>query len=431
MKDMQDKIIKILKEELVPAEGCTEPIAIAYAASKLRDVLGGVPEEIVAYLSGNMIKNVKSVKIPKSNGMVGIESAIGMGALLGDSSKDLMVIAGADTTRLGEVREYVDRKNIKVCLNEGGAKLYIRLEGKYKENTASVEIQNYHTNITEIVKNGEKICGMSCDEVCSGEADVMTDKSFLTIELIYNMAKSIDIELIEPLFQKVIDYNSAIANEGLKTEYGIAIGKTIKEGMEEGVYGKDLRNMMASFAAAGSDARMNGCSLPVVTTSGSGNQGMTSSLPIIKFAEVKGLTKEQLVRGLFMSHLTTIHIKSNIGRLSAYCGAICASAGASAGISFLGGLSLAQINWAIETTLGTLSGVICDGAKSSCATKIAAGITAAFDGYYGASKNRKFEFGEGIVGRNVEKTIENVGRLGQEGMKVTDDVILDIMVKNV
>lgn len=429
MSGVQEKIIKILQEELIPAEGCTEPIAIAYAASKLVEILGGVPEKIDAYLSGNIIKNVKSVKIPNSEGMVGIEAAVAMGALLGDCSKELMVIAHADTNRLGEVRNYLKENRIKVFVNEGDIKLYIRLEGTYNNETAVVEIQNYHTNITKIIKNGKEIKGYSCDEVCSHE--VMTDRTFLSVELIYETAKTIDIELIKPMFEKVIAYNSAIANEGLTNTYGIAIGKTIKEGMEEGVYGKDLRNKMASFASAGSDARMNGCSLPVVTTSGSGNQGMTCSLPVIKFCEEKKLSHEELIRGLFFSHMTTIHIKTNIGRLSAYCGAICASAGVAGAISFLSGLSLKQIDYAIETTLGTLSGVICDGAKSSCATKIASGISAAFDGYYAASKNRKLEFGEGIIGRDVEATIKNVGILGQDGMKVTDEVILDIMVKNV
>ena len=429
MNGVQEKILKILEEELLPAEGCTEPIAIAYAASKLTDILGGVPEKIDAYLSGNIIKNVKSVKIPKSEGMVGIEAAVAMGALLGDCTKELMVIAHADTNRLGEVRNYLKENRIKVFVNEGDIKLYIRLEGTYNNETAVVEIQNYHTNITKIIKNGIEIKGHSCDEICSTE--VMTDRSFLTVELIYETAKNIDIKLIEPMFEKVIAYNSAIAREGLTNTYGIAIGKTLKEGMEEGIYGNDLRNKMASFASAGSDARMNGCSLPVVTTSGSGNQGMTCSLPIIKFCEEKKLSHEELIRGLFFSHMTTIHIKTNIGRLSAYCGAICASAGVAGAISFLSGLSLKQIEYAIETTLGTLSGVICDGAKSSCATKIASGVSAAFDGYYAASKNRKFEFGEGIVGKNVEATIKNVGVLGQEGMKITDEVILDIMVKNV
>lgn len=425
---MIDKILSILNEEIIPAEGCTEPIAIAYAASKLTSILGNVPEKIDIHLSGNMIKNVKSVKIPNSEGMVGIEASVAMGAILGNCERELMVISHVDTNRLSEVRDYVNSGKINVFLNKGDVKLYIRVEGTCGNDTAMVEIQNYHTNITKIMKNGEEIKGCSCDDKCGG--DVMTDRSFLSVKLIYELAKTIDLSLIEPIFQKVIDYNTAIAKEGLTNDWGIAIGKTIKEGIEEGVYGNDIRNNMASFASAGSDARMNGCSMPVMTTSGSGNQGMTASLGVIKFCEMKGISHEELIRGLFFSHMTTIHIKSNIGRLSAYCGAICASAGAAGAISFLDGLSLEQINWAIETTLGTLSGVICDGAKSSCATKIASGITCAFDSYYAAKKNRKFLFGEGIVGRDVEATIKNAGILGQEGMKVTDEVILDIMINN-
>ena len=422
---MIDKILSILNEEIIPAEGCTEPIAIAYAASKLTSILGNVPEKIDIYLSGNMIKNVKSVKIPNSEGMVGIEASVAMGAILGNCERELMVISHVDTNRLSEVRDYVNSGKINVFLNKGDVKLYIRVEGTCGNDTAMVEIQNYHTNITKIMKNGEEIKGCSCDDKCGG--DVMTDRSFLSVKLIYELAKTIDLSLIEPIFQKVIDYNTAIAKEGLTNDWGIAIGKTIKEGIEEGVYGNDIRNNMASFASAGSDARMNGCSMPVMTTSGSGNQGMTASLGVIKFCEMKGISHEELIRGLFFSHMTTIHIKSNIGRLSAYCGAICASAGAAGAISFLDGLSLEQITWAIETTLGTLSGVICDGAKSSCATKIASGITCAFDSYYAAKKNRKFLFGEGIVGRDVEATIKNAGILGQDGMKVTDEVILDII----
>lgn len=425
---MIDKILSILNEEIIPAEGCTEPIAIAYAASKLTSILGNVPEKIDIYLSGNMIKNVKSVKIPNSEGMVGIEASVAMGAILGNCERELMVISHVDTNSLSEVRDYVNSGKINVFLNKGDVKLYIRVEGTCGNDTAMVEIQNYHTNITKIMKNGEEIKGCSCDDKCGG--DVMTDRSFLSVKLIYELAKTIDLSLIEPIFQKVIDYNTAIAKEGLTNDWGIAIGKTIKEGIEEGVYGNDIRNNMASFASAGSDARMNGCSMPVMTTSGSGNQGMTASLGVIKFCEMKGISHEELIRGLFFSHMTTIHIKSNIGRLSAYCGAICASAGAAGAISFLDGLSLEQITWAIETTLGTLSGVICDGAKSSCATKIASGITCAFDSYYAAKKNRKFLFGEGIVGRDVEATIKNAGILGQDGMKVTDEVILDIMINN-
>lgn len=425
---MIDKIINILNEEIIPAEGCTEPIAIAYAASKLTNVLGNIPEKIDIFLSGNIIKNVKSVKIPNSEGMVGIEASIAMGSILGNCERELMVISKVDKFRLQEVREYIKSGKIRVHLSKEDIKLYIKIEGIYKNDTAMVEIQNYHTNITKIIKNGQEIRGCSCDDKCS--EDVMTDRSFLSVQLIYELAKTIDLSLIEPIFQKVIDYNTAIAKEGLANEWGIAIGKTLKEGIEEGIYGNDIRNNMASFASAGSDARMNGCSLPVMTTSGSGNQGMTASLGVIKFCEMKELSHEELIRGLFFSHMTTIHIKSNIGRLSAYCGAICASAGAAGAISFLDGLNLEQITCAIETTLGTLSGVICDGAKSSCATKIASGITCAFDSYFAAKKKRKLLFGEGIIGRDVETTIKNTGILGQAGMKVTDEVILDIMLNN-
>ena len=340
-----------------------------------------------------------------------------------------MVISGVDKTKHPEVKKYLDENRMNVLLYHGDVKLYIKLVGTLGEDQASIEIQNYHTNITEIIKNGEKILGQSCDDRSFVDTP-MTDRSFLTMDLIYNTAKTIDIYLIEPKFKKVIECNTAIAKEGLTNLYGIGIGKTIKEGMEEGVYGNDLRNNMAAFASAGSDARMNGCSLAVMTTSGSGNQGMTASLPVIKFCEMKNIPYEQLIRGLFFSHMTTIHIKTNIGRLSAYCGAMCASAGVAGAISFLDGLTLDQCSKAIEPTLGTMSGLICDGAKSSCATKIASGISCAFDSYYASKKNRNLLFGEGIIGRDVEATIKNTGVLGKDGMLVTDKVILDIMVNN-
>ncbi len=516
-------MIKNVKSVKIPN---SEGMVGIEASVAMGAILGNCERElmVISHVDTNRLSEVRDYvnSIPNSEGMVGIEASVAMGAILGNCERELMVISHVDTNRLSEVRDYVNSGKINVFLNKGDVKLYIRVEGTCGNDTAMVEIQNYHTNITKIMKNGEEIKGCSCDDKCGG--DVMTDRSFLSVKLIYELAKTIDLSLIEPIFQKVIDYNTAIAKEGLTNDWGIAIGKTIKEGIEEGVYGNDIRNNMASFASAGSDARMNGCSMPVMTTSGSGNQGMTASLGVIKFCEMKGISHEELIRGLFFSHMTTIHIKSNIGRLSAYCGAICASAGAagaisfldglsleqiglffshmttihiksnigrlsaycgaicaSAGaagaISFLDGLSLEQITWAIETTLGTLSGVICDGAKSSCATKIASGITCAFDSYYAAKKNRKFLFGEGIVGRDVEATIKNagilscatkiasgitcafdsyyaakknrkflfgegiVGRdveatiknagiLGQDGMKVTDEVILDIMINN-
>ncbi|MGL4947389.1 MAG: serine dehydratase subunit alpha family protein [Cetobacterium sp.] len=423
-----EKILNILNEEIVPAEGCTEPIALAYIGSKLTALLEGVPDKIEIALSGNLIKNVKSVKIPNSEGMVGIEASVALGTILGDSKKDLMVISNIDKTRLNEVKQYLDAGKIVATKIEGDTKLHMRATGFLGEDSAIIEIKDYHTNIVKIEKNGITIKGGTCDEVVTENA--MTDKDFLSVELIYNLAKKIDLELIVPLFQKVIDYNSAIANEGLKNDYGIGIGKTLHEGMEEGVYGKDLKNKIVSFASAGSDARMNGCSMPVMTTSGSGNQGMSASLPIIKYCEEKGLTYEELIRGLFFSHLTTIHIKSNVGRLSAYCGVVCGGAGVAGALAFLDGMSLDRVNSAIETTLATLSGMICDGAKSSCATKIASSVGMAFDSYYLSKKNRKFEYGEGIVGKNIESTLSNVKVLAQEGLRKTDEVILEIMLNN-
>lgn len=425
---MIKNILRILEEEIIPSEGCTEPIALAYGASKLTSTLKHVPDKIDVTLSGNMIKNIKSVTIPNSGGMVGIEAATAIGAILGDSNKELMVISNIDQSRLYEVKEFIESSKINCKLYEGNVKLYIKLVGYYKTEKATVEIQDFHTNITKIMKNDNVILDKDNDQ--NSNCDDKVDRNFLTLKVIYDTAKTIDLSLIEKIFNKVIDCNSAIAEDGLNKTYGIAIGKTIKEGIEEGFFGDDLRNNMASFASAGSDARMNGSPLPVMTTCGSGNQGMTCSLPVIKFCRMKNKNKEDLIRGLYVSHLTAIHGKEKIGRLSAYCGAITAAAGVSGAISFLDGMDFESYESAVETTLATLSGVICDGAKSSCATKIASGVYGAVDSYISAKKGRKFNFGDGIVGKTPEKTIEYVGILGRDGMKETDQVILNIMLNN-
>lgn len=437
---MTDRILEILREEIVPAEGCTEPISLAYAASLIvRAFSGELPQTMKVELSGNMIKNVKSVHIPNSEGKVGIEYAIAMGAVLGDSSRKLMVIAQVDRSRLGEVADYVERGGITVALKKDAPKLYIRIEATHDTlGTAVLEIRDFHTNVTRLELNGrsllpaQKSASNSLEPTESPESIVekYTDRSFLTIDLICEQASSIDLALIEPIFSKVIEYNSAIAREGLEHEYGIAIGKTILEGIRAGEYGDDLRNNLVCFAAAGSDARMNGCPLPVMTTSGSGNQGMTCSLPVIRFCQFKGLDREKMLRGLFVSHMITVHIKEEIGRLSAYCGAMAASAGVSGALAYMDDLSTAQVKMAVETTLATVSGVICDGAKSSCATKIATGVSSAVDAYFAARKGRGFNYGEGIVGSDIESTITHVGTLGCDGMCTTDDVILDIMLKS-
>jgi len=424
MSKAAETLLKILEEEIVPAQGCTEPIAIAYGGAILSDLLGGTPDHIEAYLSGNMIKNVKSVKIPGSGGLVGIEAAVAMGVLLGSAQKGMMVIADADSSRLDEVKAYVEEGKVNSNFEHTEEKLYIRLEGVRGSDKGIVEIQKYHTNVTRLEKNGVSTA-KQCGEFVEGS---MTDDSLLTIDLIYDHANNINLSLIEPLFSKVIEYNCAIAEEGLKNQWGIGIGKTIKEGIEEAVYGNDLKNNITAFAAAGSDARMNGCAMPVMTTSGSGNQGMTCSLPVIKFCEMKNIPREKLIRALFLSHLTAIHIKTLIGRLSAYCGAMASCAGVSGALAYLDGLPLDQIKMAISNTLGTVSGIICDGAKSSCACKIAVGVSCAFDSYIAAKKGRALLSGEGIIGSSAERTIENVGTLAAEGMLETDAVTVNIMM---
>ena len=427
METKIEKVLKILEEEIVAAEGCTEPIALSYAAAKAKRILGTIPNKVDVFLSGNIIKNVKSVTIPNSDGMVGIEAAIAMGLIAGDDRKELMVISDVTSEQLTEVKEFLAKDIIKTHVHPGDIKLYIRLEISNDEDNVVLEIKHTHTNVTQILKNGKVLLSQVCNDGDFNSS--LTDRKVLSVKFIYDLAKIIDIDLIRPIFQKVVNYNSAIAEEGLKGKYGVNIGKMILENIEKGIYGNDVRNKAASYASAGSDARMSGCALPVMTTSGSGNQGMTASLPIIKFAAEKNLSGEELIRGLFVSHLITIHVKTNVGRLSAYCGAICAAAGVAASLTYLHGGSYEMVCAAITNILGNLSGVICDGAKASCAMKISSGIYSAFDATMLALNKDVLKSGDGIVGVDIEETIRNVGELAQSGMKGIDETILDIMTK--
>ena len=427
METKIEKVLKILEEEIVAAEGCTEPIALSYAAAKAKRILGTIPNKVDVFLSGNIIKNVKSVTIPNSDGMVGIEAAIAMGLIAGDDRKELMVISDVTSEQLTEVKEFLAKDIIKTYVHPGDIKLYIRLEISNDKDNVVLEIKHTHTNVTQILKNGKILLSQVCNDGDFNSS--LTDRKVLSVKFIYDLAKTIDIDLIRPIFQKVVNYNSAIAEEGLKGKYGVNIGKMILENIEKGIYGNDVRNKAASYASAGSDARMSGCALPVMTTSGSGNQGMTASLPIIKFAAEKNLSEEELIRGLFVSHLITIHVKTNVGRLSAYCGAICAAAGVAASLTYLHGGSYEMVCAAITNILGNLSGVICDGAKASCAMKISSGIYSAFDATMLALNKDVLKSGDGIVGVDIEETIRNVGELAQSGMKGTDETILDIMTK--
>ena len=424
-----DNIINILYEEVVPAQGCTEPIALAFTAAKAKEVISNKDiNKVIIKLSGNMIKNVKSVVVPNSGGLIGIEVATIMGLLYGDASKDLMVISNITESQMIEVQEFLKTKDIQVIHEETSTKLYVLVELYSKDACSSVEIKHLHTNITQIKKNGEIVLLQSCNDKVFNTPIKKREK--LSIQLIYDIAKEIDLKKIRPLMLKVIELNSKIANEGLTGKYGVNIGKVIAEHIENGFYGDDVRNRAASFASAGSDARMSGCALPVMTTSGSGNQGMTSSLALIEYANIMKVEEEKLIRALFFSHLCTVHIKTNVGRLSAYCGVICSAAAVSGALCFINDNDFKTTSHAIANTLGDVSGIICDGAKSSCAMKIATTIYAAFDAYVLASHGKYLQGGDGIIACDIEQTLQHIAKLSQDGMKVTDEVIISIMGSN-
>jgi len=425
-KNTQDKILRILFEEVVPAQGCTEPIAIAFTAAKAKEVFDYDDiTKVVIRCSGNIIKNVKSVVVPNSGGMVGIEVAAIMGLLFGDTKKDLMVISDITPNQMDIVKEFLQTHKIEVIHENTVDKLYIMVEIHNQSHCSSVEIKHLHTNITQIKRDKEVLLQQACNDNCFNTKH--EDRTILSIKTIYQLAKTIDIDLIKPLMQKVITLNSAIAKEGLSGNYGINIGKVIQDHIDNGFYGNDVRNQAASFASAGSDARMSGCALPVMTTSGSGNQGMTASLALIKYADFMNIDQDSLIRALFFSHLATVHIKTNVGRLSAYCGVICSAAAVSGALCFINNSDLDVVSHAITNTLGDVSGIICDGAKSSCAMKISTTIYAAFDAYVLATHGKNLLGGEGIIATDIENTLKHIERLSKNGMKVTDQVIIDIM----
>ena len=423
-----NNILKILKEEIVPAQGCTEPIALAYVSAKAVQILKEKPKKIKIYLSGNMIKNVKSVQIPNSGGEIGIEIACAMGALKGDANKELMVISHINSDDMQEVKEYVKRNPIDIIHDNTDIPLYAKVVVYGENHSATVEIKHLHTNITKIQRDNKVILQRVCNDVEFNAPAV--DREKLSIKEIYNLAKEIDLSLIDELFNQVIEKNSIIAQAGLDGEYGVNIGCMINKNIQKGLYGDDQRNRCASYASAGGDARMSGCALPVMTTSGSGNQGMAASLPIIKYCKDQNISYEKLIRTLFFSHLATIHLKSSIGRLSAFCGVICATSAVAGALVFIQDGDYESVSMAITNSLGNVSGVICDGAKASCAMKIATGVYSAFDSAMLALSKKALHEGEGIIGKDIEETIKNIGILVKTGMKETDEVILNIMEKS-
>lgn len=411
--------VDILKKELVPAMGCTEPIAIAFCAAKARAVLGEIPNKVEMWISGNIIKNVKSVIVPNTNGAKGIESAAAIGIVAGKEELGLEVISQVTDEDKLMLNDFIMKTEFRVKQSESNLLLDIDIRVHNDESYAEVRICNTHTNIVHIEKDGEVLF-----DKCT-QADNNTDKldyTLLSVEKICEFAEIVDIDDVKKTLDRQIEYNTAIADEGLKNDYGANIGSVMLKS-----YGNDIRNRAKAKAAAGSDARMNGCELPVVINSGSGNQGMTASLPVIEYANELNSGKDKLYRALIISNLTAIHQKTGIGPLSAYCGAVSAGAGAGAGIAYLQGGGYKEIAHTIVNSLAITSGIICDGAKASCAAKIASAVDSGIFGYDMYMNGQQFYRGDGVVSAGVENTIKNIGRLGREGMKETDKEILCIM----
>ena len=417
---LYSQYLAILSEELRPAMGCTEPIALAYAGAKARELLGILPEKIRVAVSGNIIKNVKSVVVPNTGHLHGIAAAVCAGVVAGDASKELQVISDVPVEKQGQIKEYLQQADIQISPADSELIFDIDITVFSGNDLARVRIVNHHTNIVLMQKNDHVLLQLTVEE---SSEDHLTDKSCLSIEKIVEFADCVDTALLEDLVGRQIDCNMAIARAGLEGDWGANIGTVILRRQ-----GDSLEKKACAYAAAGSDARMSGCEMPVIILSGSGNQGITASVPVAVVAEDMGATREQLLRAVTLSDLVTIHQKAGIGRLSAYCGAISAGCGAGAGIAYLKGGKAHAVAHTVVNAIAILSGTICDGAKPSCAAKIAAAVDAGILGYDMYLENQQFYGGDGIVTKGADNTVINVGRLAREGMRQTDKTILEIML---
>ena len=414
--------VAILKSHLRPAMGCTEPIAIAYAAAVARKALGCLPERAHVWVSGNIIKNAMAVTVPNTDGRKGIDAACAAGMVAGNAQRELQVIAEVTPAQRAEIAAYLQRRTITVSLKPDARLFDILVEVEADGRQASARIVDRHTNVVDVIRDGQTLYHRELD---ADEAGEEVDESLLTIEGIFEFANTCDLADVQEVIQRQITCNTAIAGEGLTGRWGASVGKVLLD-----CYGTaDVRIRAKAYAAAGSDARMSGCEMPVIINSGSGNQGITVSIPVIEYAKELHATQEQLYRALVMANLTAIRQKALIGTLSAYCGAISAGCAAGAGIAYINGGDLYLINHTIVNSLAILSGTICDGAKPSCAAKIASAVDAALMAYQMACAGKQFRGGEGIVKKGVENTIASVGRLGKDGMKQTDEEILKIMIE--
>ncbi|MBR4071690.1 MAG: serine dehydratase subunit alpha family protein [Clostridia bacterium] len=412
--------LAILTEELIPAMGCTEPISLAFASARAREVLGSLPESITAYCSGNIIKNVRCVTIPNSGGMTGIETACALGAFGGDATRVMEVLEAVTPESREAAKAFIQDGHCEVEYLDSEIPLHFIIEMKAGSNSVLVEVRYSHINIVRIIRNGEDV--FKSDVVI--EEALMADRSALSVENIKEFADTVDISLVKSMFDRQIQCNMDIAYEGMSGGYGLGIGQVIREAYPESVVTR-----MKAYAAAASEARMDGCDMPVIINSGSGNQGIASSVPVIVYAREKAIPKEKLYRALVFSGLLTIYQKEFIGKLSAFCGAVSASCAAGAAITYIDGGTVKQIKDTIDNTLADIPGVICDGAKTSCAAKIASALDAAMLAHSLAMRGKTYEAFTGILKEDAGETISCVGYIGKVGMKQTDKEIVRLMLE--
>ena len=419
-QERKNTFLAILWEELIPAMGCTEPIALAYAAAKARALLGAEPEHILAQCSGNMIKNVRCVQIPNSGGMIGIEAAVALGAFGGDADKGMEVLESVTQAHRDQVRAFLRGQGCQVEYLDSDIPLHFIITETAGQDSVTVEVRYSHTNLYAIQKNGETIFRADGGQ----EAGQRADRSQLTIDSIKEFADQVPLEDIKPIFDRQIRCNMDIAYEGMAGNYGLSIGRVIRSS-----YAESPLTRMKAYAAAASEARMEGCDMPVIINSGSGNQGIASSVPVIVYARENNIPQEKLYRALAFSGLLTIHQKEFIGKLSAFCGAVSASCASGAAITYLAGGTVEQIKNTIDNTLANISGIICDGAKASCAAKIATSLDAAMMAHYLAMQGKSYSAFTGILKEEAEETISCVGYIGKVGMRETDKEIIRMMLK--
>lgn len=418
-QETMESYCTILKDELIPATGCTEPIAIAYAAATMRDALGGMPERVRVEVSGNILKNAKSVVVPGTGGRKGIAAAAAAGIVAGDAGRALEVIATVTDEQLKQLAAYLSETPITVACREGGLTLDITVTGDRGPDSASVRIAGAHTNIVHVEKNGTA----SVERPVVDAADETNAPVILNVHDIVEFADTVDLSKVEEAILRQIELNMSIAARGLTTGCGANIGRVLMSGAD------DLITKARAYAAAGSDARMSGLEMPVVIVSGSGNQGIAASVPVVVWAREKGYSEEEAIRALIVSDLVTVHQKTGIGRLSAFCGAVCAGCGAGAGIAYLEDGSYDSVAHTLVNALAIISGMVCDGAKASCAAKVATAVEAGILGYRMYTQKQEFLSGDGIVVKGVDNTIRNVGRLAKKGMRCTESEILQIMLE--